>query len=95
MTAAGGCRAMVLSWFTGHESELVRDDEADRHLRRHRVAHQQLHASDGNCVEVATIADGPAVAVRDTKDRAAGHTAISPDAWTAFINAAKSGAFNA
>ncbi|WP_020666453.1 DUF397 domain-containing protein [Amycolatopsis nigrescens] len=35
-----------------------------------------------NCVEVAFVPGG--VAVRDTKNRAAGYLAVSPAAWAAF-----------
>ncbi|RMI42859.1 DUF397 domain-containing protein [Streptomyces triticirhizae] len=51
-------------------------------------------AGDSACVEVSRRFSGPVVAVRDTKDRAAGHTTISPDAWAAFISAAKGGTFD-
>jgi hypothetical protein len=36
----------------------------------------------GNCVEVGT--DGPAVMVRDTKDRAGAALTFGPDAWLRF-----------
>jgi hypothetical protein len=36
----------------------------------------------GNCVEVG--ADGPAVLVRDTKDRAGAVLTFGPDAWRRF-----------
>ncbi|MEC3974720.1 DUF397 domain-containing protein [Amycolatopsis sp. H20-H5] len=36
-----------------------------------------------NCVEVALATK--TVGVRDTKDRAAGHLAVSPGAWGAFL----------
>ncbi|WP_026359978.1 DUF397 domain-containing protein [Amycolatopsis nigrescens] len=35
-----------------------------------------------NCVEVAFVSGG--VAVRDTKNRAAGYLAVSPVAWSVF-----------
>lgn len=36
----------------------------------------------GNCVEVALT--GPAVGIRDSKDRAAGHLAVPAHAWLAL-----------
>ena len=38
--------------------------------------------NNGNCVEVGS--DGPAVMVRDTKDRAGAALAFGPDAWRRF-----------
>lgn len=43
--------------------------------------------SANDCVEVADNAPG-VVRVRDTKDHAAGELAVSPTAWTAFLDAA-------
>jgi hypothetical protein len=40
------------------------------------------NGSGGNCVEVG--ADGPAVMVRDTKDRAGAALTFGPDAWRRF-----------
>jgi Domain of unknown function (DUF397) len=43
-------------------------------------------SSQGNeCVEVAVVRNG--AGVRDTKDRDAGHFAVSPAAWGAFLGA--------
>ena len=39
-------------------------------------------AQNGNCVEVG--GDGPAVMVRDTKDRAGAALMFGPDAWRRF-----------
>lgn len=36
-----------------------------------------------NCVEVAVATE--AVGVRDTKDRKAGHLAVTPNAWSVFL----------
>lgn len=41
------------------------------------------------CVEVTQA--GPACLVRDTKDRASGHLAFSPAAWTAFTRGLRDG----
>lgn len=38
---------------------------------------------EANCVEVALTS---LVGVRDTKDRAAGHLAVAPNAWAAFLS---------
>lgn len=42
-----------------------------------------------NCVEVAVSAD--AVAVRDSKDRAAGHFVVSARQWDSFVRRLKQG----
>ncbi len=39
--------------------------------------------NNGNCVEVAFV--GPAVAVRDSKNPAAGSLAVHPVGWQAFL----------
>ena len=46
----------------------------------------------GQCVEVAIQPDG--VAVRDTKNRDAGHLEFTRDEWKAFIGGAKDGEFD-
>lgn len=45
-----------------------------------------------NCVEVGRVPGG--AAVRDTKDRAAGHLTTTAAHWAAFITAIKSGRFD-
>lgn len=47
---------------------------------------------DAECVEVAVVDD--VVAVRDSKDSAGPALIFTPDAWTDFLNAAKTGAFD-
>jgi hypothetical protein len=42
-------------------------------------------AQETNCVEVA-YRGGDTVAVRDTKDRRAGHISLPADAWKAFVD---------
>ncbi|MCA1185068.1 MULTISPECIES: DUF397 domain-containing protein [unclassified Saccharopolyspora] len=44
------------------------------------------------CVEVGRVADG--AAVRDTKDRAAGHLTATGAQWSAFVGAVKAGRFD-
>ncbi|GAB2663441.1 hypothetical protein GCM10027271_22620 [Saccharopolyspora gloriosae] len=44
------------------------------------------------CVEVGRVADG--AAVRDTKDRTAGHFTASAGQWSAFVGALKAGRFD-
>ncbi|TDD34900.1 DUF397 domain-containing protein [Saccharopolyspora elongata] len=44
-----------------------------------------------NCVEVGRISDG--AAVRDSKNRAAGHLTTDRAQWSAFIGAVKDGRF--
>ena len=45
-----------------------------------------------NCVEVGRLSSG--AAVRDTKDRAAGHLAIHADRWAGFLAAIKDGRYD-
>ncbi|WP_433270735.1 DUF397 domain-containing protein [Actinosynnema sp. CS-041913] len=46
-----------------------------------------------SCVEVAGGADGPVVAVRDTKNRSAGTLVFPGNAWKAFTSTAVEGRF--
>lgn len=49
------------------------------------------YSTSGNqCVEVALVPGG-GVAVRDSKDRESGTLVVSPQAWTAFVAAIKTG----
>lgn len=49
-------------------------------------------AQQTDCVEVGRTA-GQGAAVRDTKDRAAGHFTTTPAQWGAFLSAVKSDRF--
>jgi hypothetical protein len=49
-------------------------------------------SNGGNCVEVALAA--PAVGIRDTKDRAGGHLAVSHHAWLALLQVTGGGDSN-
>ncbi|SDJ72736.1 protein of unknown function [Actinopolyspora mzabensis] len=50
-------------------------------------------SSTGNaCVEVGRLADG--AAVRDTKNRAAGHLTTTRTQWTSFIHSLKTNRFD-
>ncbi len=51
-------------------------------------------AAKTDCVEVGRAGESGA-AVRDTKDRAAGHFAVSSQAWGNFLNAIKADRYNA
>ncbi|MCA1228897.1 DUF397 domain-containing protein [Saccharopolyspora sp. 6M] len=44
------------------------------------------------CVEVGGVVGG--AAVRDSKDRGAGHFTATTDQWTAFLRATKNGRFD-
>ncbi|MBK0870296.1 DUF397 domain-containing protein [Saccharopolyspora sp. HNM0986] len=46
-----------------------------------------------NCVEISRTADGGA-AVRDTKDRAAGHFTANGEQWSTFLFAIKDGRYH-
>lgn len=50
-------------------------------------------AQQTSCVEVGRAADG--AAIRDTKNRAAGYFTTTPAQWTAFLNAIKTGRYDA
>lgn len=49
-------------------------------------------SAGGNCVELGALSDG--VAVRDSKHRDGAILRYSRSDWSAFIGAAKSGAFD-
>jgi hypothetical protein len=48
-----------------------------------RKSSRSGQGSNGDCVEVAFV--GPAVAVRDSKNPAAGALAVPQSAWTVFL----------
>lgn len=48
--------------------------------------------ANGNCVEVAQLADG--IAVRDSKNPAGPVLVLTPVQWEAFIEGAKDGEFD-
>lgn len=43
-------------------------------------------AEGGECLEVALEETGPTVHVRDSKAKSGPTLALSPDAWTTFVN---------
>jgi hypothetical protein len=47
---------------------------------------------DGNCVEVGL--GGGRIAVRDSKNRAAGYFSVDPEQWCAFVTGVKRGTFD-
>ncbi|MFI0464969.1 MULTISPECIES: DUF397 domain-containing protein [Saccharopolyspora] len=49
-------------------------------------------SQETNCVEVGRIGGG--AAVRDTKNRAAGHFTTTAAQWSAFVAAVKTGKFD-
>lgn len=49
-------------------------------------------SNEYNCVEVALTSE--IAAVRDSKDRAAGHFAVSARCWGSFVRRVKDGAFD-
>ncbi|MEV0055552.1 DUF397 domain-containing protein [Saccharopolyspora shandongensis] len=64
---------------------------SDQHVTGWRKSSRSGNQTD--CVEVGRIGSG--AAVRDTKDRAAGYFATTPDQWANFVSAIKSGRFSA
>lgn len=56
-----------------------------------RKSTKSLHRPE-QCVEVRITADR--TAVRDTKDRAAGHFTASRHQWSAFVSAIKAGHYD-
>lgn len=76
-----------MSFLNNEGCEMVALDLANAAWRK------SSHSSgNGNCVEVA--ARPTAVAVRDTKDRDGGTLVFTPTEWGAFIEGAKTGAFD-
>jgi hypothetical protein len=52
-----------------------------------------LSFSNGNCVEVASLADG-GVGVRNSRDPQGAVLAFTPDEWHAFIGGVQNGEFD-
>jgi hypothetical protein len=52
-----------------------------------------LSFSNGNCVEVAGLADG-GIAVRNSRDPQGGMLRFTPDEWRAFLGGARNGEFD-
>ncbi|MHA6798248.1 DUF397 domain-containing protein [Bounagaea algeriensis] len=59
------------------------------HVRNWRTSSR---SSRTHCVEVGRVADG--AAVRDTKNRDAGHIAVGSAQWASFLDSLKAGAFD-
>jgi hypothetical protein len=52
-----------------------------------------LSFSNGNCVEVASLADG-GVGVRNSRDVGGSVLAFTPDEWHAFLGGVRNGEFD-
>ena len=52
-----------------------------------------LSFSNGNCVEVASLADG-GVGVRNSRDAGGSVLAFTPDEWHAFLGGVRKGEFD-
>jgi len=52
-----------------------------------------LSFSNGNCVEVAGLADG-GIGVRNSRDPEGGVLRFTPDEWSAFLGGARNGEFD-
>ncbi len=52
-----------------------------------------LSFSNGNCVEVASLADG-GVGVRNSRDAGGSVLAFTPDEWRAFLGGVRNGEFD-
>ena len=52
-----------------------------------------LSFSNGNCVEVASLADG-GVGVRNSRDAGGAVLAFTPDEWHAFLGGVRNGEFD-
>ena len=52
-----------------------------------------LSFSNGNCVEIASLADG-GVAVRNSRDAGGSVLAFTPDEWHAFLGGVRNGEFD-
>lgn len=94
MIMAVGFTAVSWSWGT---STVSRMDTTNRYMQRNGSAPTRWRKSsrssqETNCVEVGAVGDG--AAVRDTKDRAAGHFEVDGARWSAFLTQLKSGRFD-
>lgn len=54
--------------------------------------HKSSYSGQGNCLEVARLADG--VAVRDSKHPDAGMLTFTPAEWQAFVAGCRAGEFD-
>lgn len=52
-----------------------------------------LSFSNGNCVEVASLADGE-IGVRNSRDSAGAVLRFTPDEWNAFLGGVRKGEFD-
>jgi Domain of unknown function (DUF397) len=52
-----------------------------------------LSFSNGNCVEVASLADG-GIGVRNSRDSAGAVLRFTPDEWHAFLGGVRNGEFD-
>jgi hypothetical protein len=60
------------------------EDDKGRHLRGGYWRKSSFSMSNGDCVEVAVLADAN-VGVRDSKATALPHLRFRPSVWTAFL----------
>ena len=70
-----------------HENRSERPNSALKWVK------SSLSFSNGNCVEVASLADG-GVGVRNSRDAEGSVLAFTPDEWHAFLGGVRNGEFD-
>lgn len=91
MRSLGRLASLMPNYNAYYRSHAVRSDELAEALWKK----SSWSSYNGNCVEIARLRDGR-IAVRDTKDKAAGPALIfTRPEWDAFLSGAKNGEFDA
>ena len=71
----------------------MHDNRSERPNSELNWVKSSLSFSNGNCVEVASLADG-GVGVRNSRDAGGSVLAFTPDEWHAFLGGVRNGEFD-
>ena len=71
----------------------MHDNRSERQNSELDWVKSSLSFSNGNCVEVASLADG-GVGVRNSRDAGGSVLAFTPDEWHAFLGGVRNGEFD-
>ncbi len=71
----------------------MRENPAEGHGSGPYWTKSSLSFSNGNCVEVASLADGE-IGVRNSRDRGGPVLSFTPDEWAAFVGGVRNGDFD-
>jgi hypothetical protein len=71
----------------------VHENHSERPNSELNWVKSSLSFSNGNCVEVASLADG-GVGVRNSRDAGGSVLAFTPDEWHAFLGGVRNGEFD-